>query len=76
MMGIEARTSWRLRTLEEALDLGEFRGIVELPKVLGLLGQFFALDGRVPLVAGDVRCRVVELRGEIGEVDVWKSQRA
>lgn len=48
--------------LEQALDFGQFGGIVMLAEILGLLRQVLPLYGRVPLVGDDVRGGVVQGR--------------
>lgn len=60
------------RTLEEALELGQLRRVVELPEVLRLLGQVLALHGGVSLVCDDVGCGVVEVLDQGREVDVCR----
>ena len=57
------------RTLEQGLDVVELAGIVELAKVLGLLGEVLALCERVALVGDQVGGDGVELGDERGEVD-------
>jgi hypothetical protein len=59
-------------TLQEALDVAELAGVVELAEVFGLLREVFALRERVSLVCDEVRGYRVQLRDERGEVDVWR----
>lgn len=59
-------------TLEQGLEVVELAGVVELAKVLCLLGEVFSLGERVPLVGDQVCGDSVELRDEGGEVDVWR----
>jgi hypothetical protein len=59
-------------TLQEDLVLGELARVVELPEVLGLLGDILPLGERVSLVCDDVGRDRVELRDERRQVDVWR----
>ena len=60
-----------VRTLEQALDIVQFAGIILLPEVLGLLGKVLALRERVSLVCDEIGGDCIELRHERGEVDGW-----
>ena len=53
-----------LLTLEQPLDFSQLGRIVQLPKVLGLLGKILSLDGRVSLVGDNVRRRIVQCRDQ------------
>jgi len=57
------------RTFEQALDLGEFAGIVQLSKVLCFLRKILPLDCGVSLVSNDFRGCVVKVGDKRGEIE-------